>query len=380
MMPQVVQWPVPASGSQETSGDEVVARCRGELGRGGLVILPADAGYVVAASGIQVDAIRRLAALAPASIMLGIRDTDGAGDWGRRLGPVGSRLAGRGWPGPLVLTCPAGTGLAQPLPDEIRRLIAPDGELALCAPYHPIARTLIETEPGPLVIGELLDGNSEVVRTADAAERLTKGAADLIVDAGPTRFDRPATIVAVREDGWSIRREGVLSKEEVGRLAARWIVFVCTGNTCRSPLAAALCRRQLADRLACSPGDLTDRGYLVVSAGLAAFRGEPAAAEAVIVARELGADLSGHASRPATPDLFGHADLVVAMTAGHLDGLECWLGGHTKARLLCVDQDLPDPIGGDMSVYQTCAGTIWQHMTGLVDELLSGADQPVGSP
>jgi protein-tyrosine phosphatase len=380
MMPQVVQWPVPAYGLQAPSGDDVVTRCRDELTRGRLVILPADAGYVVAASGLQTDAIRRLAALAPANVMFGVRDAAGAEELVRVPSFIGYRLAGRGWPGPLVLTSKAGTGSPQSLSEEVRRLIAPDGELALCAPCHPIARTLIETEPGLLVIGELIDGNGEVVRTSDVAERLTQGAADLIVDAGPTRFDRPATIVAVREGGWSVRREGVLSKEEVGRLAARWIVFVCTGNTCRSPLAAALCQRQLANRLGCSLEELTDRGYLVTSAGLAAFRGEPAATEAVTVARELRADLSAHASRPATPDLLGHADLVVAMTAGHLDGLEGWLGGHTKARLLCVDQDLPDPIGGDMSVYQTCAGTIWQHMTGLVDELLSAADQQVGLP
>jgi protein-tyrosine-phosphatase len=149
------------------------------------------------------------------------------------------------------------------------------------------------------------------------------------------------------------------------------IVFVCTGNTCRSPLAAALCRRQLADRLGCAVEELPDRGFEVTSAGLAAVSGEPAAAEAVTVARELGAELTDHASRPATPDLIARADLIIAMTAGHLLVLEGLGGKAGQVRLLCGDSDLPDPIGGDLGVYQACAGAIWQHLQGLIEELIA---------
>jgi protein-tyrosine phosphatase len=90
----------------------------------------------------------------------------------------------------------------------------------------------------------------------------------------------------------------------------------------------------------------------------------------VAVAAELGADLSCHSSRPATPDLLLQADDVVGMTAGHLHGLAGFPGGGGRGRLLCGDADLADPIGGDRAVYQACAGTIWQHLQRLVAELL----------
>ena len=61
------------------------------------------------------------------------------------------------------------------------------------------------------------------------------------------------------------------------------VVFVCTGNTCRSPLAEALCKKRLADALGCAMADLPGRGFFVCSAGLAAMMGGPAAAEAVDV-------------------------------------------------------------------------------------------------
>jgi protein-tyrosine phosphatase len=109
---------------------------------------------------------------------------------------------------------------------------------------------------------------------------------------------------------------------------------------------------------------------VVASAGLAAMRGEPAANEAAVVASELGADLSAHVSRPATPDLLAQADDVVGMTAGHMHGLAGYLGTGSRSRLLCGESDLADPIGGDRTVYQACAGTIWQHLQRLVDELL----------
>ncbi|HEX4589276.1 MAG TPA: hypothetical protein VH120_05070, partial [Gemmataceae bacterium] len=63
------------------------------------------------------------------------------------------------------------------------------------------------------------------------------------------------------------------------------------------------------------------------------------------------------------------------MTAGHLGGLSGVIGPETRTRLLCGDTDLPDPIGGDVTVYQTCVATIWQHLPELVDELVSGEER-----
>lgn len=146
------------------------------------------------------------------------------------------------------------------------------------------------------------------------------------------------------------------------------VLFICTGNTCRSPLAEALCKKMIADRLGCCIPELPGRGFEIVSAGLMAAVGEPAAFEAIAVAAELGADLSAHRSRPLTSDLLEGSDLIVGMTAGHLLGLD---GTRKVTRLLCGMMDLDDPIGGDRAVYETCASTIWLNLQNLVNDVMT---------
>ncbi|HVK15772.1 MAG TPA: hypothetical protein VM533_02425 [Fimbriiglobus sp.] len=148
------------------------------------------------------------------------------------------------------------------------------------------------------------------------------------------------------------------------------VLFICTGNTCRSPLAEALCKRLLADRLGCDPAELVARGYVVRSAGVAALPGDPAALPAVEVAREYGADLSAHQSRPVNPELLADATHVVAVTRGHAAALMMRFPGvgPEPGLLGGPDDDLSDPIGGDLEQYRACAHAIHGHL----DRLLSG--------
>jgi protein-tyrosine-phosphatase len=109
------------------------------------------------------------------------------------------------------------------------------------------------------------------------------------------------------------------------------ILFVCTGNTCRSPFAEAVARRE---------------GHVdVESAGLSAHAGDQPPEDAIVVARELGYDLSAHRARPLTKEMLEHADVVVGMTAAHVAGV----GGG--ARLL-GEEDLDDPIGRGRETYR----------------------------
>ncbi len=152
------------------------------------------------------------------------------------------------------------------------------------------------------------------------------------------------------------------------------VLFICTGNTCRSPMAEALCKKLLADRLGCQPAELGERGFVVQSAGLAAMMGLEASPEAVDATRELGADLSGHRSQQLTGELLGHADHVLVMTRAHLQTLMPFCPeGTPQPRLLAGDgQDIPDPMGAEPEVYRECAAWI----LGCLQERLAEIQPP----
>ena len=103
------------------------------------------------------------------------------------------------------------------------------------------------------------------------------------------------------------------------------ILFVCTGNTCRSPLAEAIARKIAIER------GLTDLD--VVSAGTSAWEGAPASDGALLVGMEHGLDLSNHRAQLLSRDLVAAADVVLAMGPHHLERVEA-LGGTSKAYTL----------------------------------------------
>jgi protein-tyrosine phosphatase len=147
------------------------------------------------------------------------------------------------------------------------------------------------------------------------------------------------------------------------------IVFVCTGNTCRSPLAEALCKKRLAEQLGCAVDELPARGFSVQSAGLAAWPGVPAAEEAVAIAQGFGVDLSGHQSQMLTEELAEEATHLVGMTAGHVEALREMFADKTRL-LSPAGEEVDDPIGQPMEVYQQCARQMAGYIDALVAELV----------
>ena len=156
------------------------------------------------------------------------------------------------------------------------------------------------------------------------------------------------------------------------RPKTRSILFVCTGNTCRSPLAEAICKRLLAEKLGCDPQDLPQHGFQVNSAGVAATPGDAVSEPSVEMAKEYGIDLAAHCSRMVNPELLENATDIVAMTRSHAVVLMMRYSGYGPLpQLLCgPDQDLDDPIGGDLELYRHCTRTIETHLHRYLAEWL----------
>jgi protein-tyrosine-phosphatase len=115
------------------------------------------------------------------------------------------------------------------------------------------------------------------------------------------------------------------------------ILFVCTGNTCRSPFAEAVARRA------------APRGLEVGSAGIKASAAAAPTDSGIEAARDLGLDLQRHRSRSLTPEMIARADLVVGMTRDQVRWIERH-GGSGRARVL-GGADVEDPFGGGPEAY-----------------------------
>lgn len=127
------------------------------------------------------------------------------------------------------------------------------------------------------------------------------------------------------------------------------LIFVCTGNTCRSPMAEGLLKTLLP----------TDSGWEVSSAGVCAADGWPASDHSVEALREKGIDISGLTSTTLTPELIEEADLLITMTDGHRQAiLAAAPQSEDKVFLLksfgvaqCA-ADIDDPVGGSLDLYR----------------------------
>lgn len=357
---------------------DVVHRAVYALTEGDVVGLPTETGYVAAALLLREPAVDRLGKLsggAPdARGVLSLRGERELYDYVLGVGTLGERLARRCWPGPVILQFPVSTdeGLMRAIPETTRQRIVIDGEARFQESADAVFRDVLRLLPSPVVTRAVALAERSVAATAAELADRAAGQLSLCIDCGPSRFDQPATVVRVVDENWDVVREGVVSAQTVERLTRRMILFVCTGNTCRSPMAEGLFRKMLSERLKCSEDDLDARGFLVLSAGLSAAAGYPASSESVEAVRESGVDLTEHSSRPVTAQLLRQADHIYTMTCGHRESI---VASHpefaAKTELLSRDgRDISDPIGQSAAAYVECKEEIEQDLRLLVDEVL----------
>jgi L-threonylcarbamoyladenylate synthase len=330
------------------------------LDRGELVVVPTETVYGLAGREDRPAALERLELLKagrdkPFSLAVASAEA-----LAQRLGPWtrgARRIAARWWPGPVT----------QLLPDREGRL------LGVRVPGHAFTRELAG-DAGPLRLPSANLPGRPAPRQVDEIEAAVLSAAAVVIDGGRAALGEASTVVEPRPLALRVLRTGVVGTDELLRHAGSHVLVVCTGNTCRSPMAERLLRRALQERAAQEPGLLPP---VVRSAGLSADDGGPPTEQAVEALAGLGLDLADHGTRALRDAELLRADLVLCMAVGHLLAIEERLAaagpGVERPEVDLFDpegRDVVDPFGGEVAQYIALARMLERLARRRADSLL----------
>jgi protein-tyrosine-phosphatase len=360
------------------------------LAQGKLVVLPTETVYGIAlnlASASARDAARAIktrasdGAAPPAPWVIHVAHVDGLLAWTPHISALGRRLVTKSLPGPVAFQIKLdaaaekaarqrlGAAADETLPGGFLTLRCPDLQATqdvLAAVREPVAIIGAGNRTQPAVF--------EIAELPAALFAPQEGAAiHAALDGGPSRYRRSSTLVRIEGDQYAVMRQGVIDERILHRMADLTIVFLCSGNTCRSPMAAAIATRLLADQFKIPPAGLPLRHIVVQSAGLHATRGMRATPEALEAVQPFGGDLSAHLSQTATAEgggLLRRADVIYTMTSAHRDEvLDLFPWAERKTFRLDPEGDIADPIGASLAVYQRVARRLASVIKDRLNEL-----------
>jgi tRNA threonylcarbamoyl adenosine modification protein (Sua5/YciO/YrdC/YwlC family) len=354
---------------------EAAAALRG----GALVVFPTETVYGVAANAADANALARLRAVkGRGSEQAFTVHLPRRADARRYVGsppPLARRLARKAWPGPLTLVCPVPfperEEIARTTPPEQLHEIFHNGRVGLRCPAHVVATELLAEAGVPVVASSAnRAGNPPPFDLQDALRDLD-GVVEFALDAGRTRHTSASTVVEIRDNGWVIKRTGVIDERTIRRMATTEILMVCTGNSCRSPIAEYLFREKLAERLGIPPDQLAGQGYVISSAGTIGFSGGTISELSCQELAKRNIDGSKHRSQPLTIELIQRAERIYAMSSEHRAAV-IDLVPAAADRVFMLDDQSPvaDPIGGGPEEYRGCAEHIERAVDARLEEFL----------
>ncbi|MDD3275326.1 MAG: L-threonylcarbamoyladenylate synthase [Candidatus Omnitrophica bacterium] len=320
--------------------DEVIRQAARVLMEGGLVVIPTETVYGIAANALDQKALERLYQIKnrpkdkPFSLLIGHKHK--VHELCRDIPVAAYKLMQRFWPGPLTIIMNS----------------SKKGTVGLRMPDHPVALALITQAAVPLVCPSANISDHPAPADFSQAIKEMDGLVELAIDAGPAKIGRESSIVDLSVQPPAIVRVGAIGEDDLKRvLNSKNVLFVCTGNSCRSVMAQAYLNKLLQKQ------QRTDVHAL--SAGLMALAGTGASEEAREVMAKEGIDVSLHRSQRVTRELLDRSDIILAMEDIHEEQI-LRMAPETKNRLFLLKEfakmkdgnlNISDPIGGSFEFY-----------------------------